>query len=152
MLKALLSKVILMKRIVFYPKAVRKQRIQDSLKAFSSVLLLVFYTVGNTQVEAIHRLLHSHSTSIAHLPEQERDTCHRTIYHQEKKACKHKVHLTKVDKCDFCQFVFHTDHIKVSGSSHLSLRWYSVITDGLTYFQYAELNDHLPSRAPPFIV
>lgn len=67
------------------------------------VLLLLFYVIGVLQVESFHSLFHAHDKAELHSVNEEKDPCHRTVYHGEKEqSCEHKTHLKKSDTCASC--------------------------------------------------
>ena len=134
-------------------KAIREKRIQDSLRAFLAVFLLISYTVGNIQIEGIHELFHTQNNIVNHSVEQENDSCHRAIYHQERKdGCEHKSHLTKVGKCSLCHLLFHSDHLAFSDSSCEFIQSGFTVTKEFISVQLAGIDNNLPSRAPPCII
>jgi hypothetical protein len=133
-------------------KVIGKRSVRTGLKAYSSILLLLLYLVGNTQIESIHKLFHSHSNSLNHSVEQEKDPCHRTIYHQVKKdGCEHNSHLVKVQKCSLCQVLFHSDQIVFSDLPSKPLQSGFILIKRFIPVQLAGIDDNLPARAPPFI-
>ena len=134
-------------------KAMKNNIIADGAKAFSVILLLISYTVENTRIEGIHQLFHSHDDSVAHSAQQEKKPCHRSIYHYENRdGCEHKSHLITDTKCNLCHLLLHNnDQVVVSDSSCEFIPSCSIIAESLISVQLADIDIHLPSRAPPFI-
>lgn len=93
-----------------------KTQFKKSALRIGSVLLLVFlYCAGNVQVESFHKIFHSFEQAL-HSFDQEKDPCHRAIYHDSKQeGCDHKTHVTEVKKCPLCHIVPLNDkHIAVA--------------------------------------
>jgi hypothetical protein len=87
---------------------IRRLRLQSVI----AVWLLVIYAVGTIGVDAIHYALHDHSTSVAHAPQQEADSCHRALFHHDtENGCKHKTHFTDPVKCKYSHVVFQSSQI-----------------------------------------
>jgi hypothetical protein len=122
----------------------------EGLKAFVGMLLLLLYFVGSIEVDTFHSTLHAGENAVLHSVQNEQDSCHRTIYHLEKRdGCDHSTHISAVKKCPACQVSSHSDHFLFSAalsekpvikSSYLSFS--SVAPkEGSTRFT--------PSRGPP---
>ena len=118
-------------------------------RIFSALLLLLLYLTGNVQVESLHRVLHSFEQAL-HSTEQEKDPCHRAIYHDAKqKGCDHKTHVTAVKKCPLCHIVPLNDkHIAVSHrfESFTSPSNFEQLSVSILV---AEISGGLSARAPP---
>ena len=131
-------------------KVMGKNNIWNSLRAFSAIFLLLFYMISNTSVEVFHQFVHAHDdTAIAHTLQDEKDPCHRTIYHASKdNSCAHE-HLTKIKKCNLCDLISHTDQVVVSFS--LNPFNPSYFSHGLFVIQdwHGNTITGLPSRGPP---
>src|SRR5688500_20288559 len=75
------------------------------MRIFSASLLLLLYLAGNVQVESFHKVFHSFEQAL-HSSDEEKDPCHRAIYHDSKQeGCDHKTHVTEVKKCPLCHIV-----------------------------------------------
>jgi len=126
------------------------KRLQERFKTFSGLLLLLLYLAGNVQVESFHRVFHSLEKAL-HSTEQEKDPCHRAIYHEIKKeGCDHKTHLTGIKKCPLC-------HVIPFGDQHADIRQHFLSVEFPTSFNVVSISFlwsdsfyNLPSRAPPF--
>ena len=83
--------------------------------AILSVLWLIIYIGGILQVRILHSLVHDHEEVVSHSDDEEKDPCHRLIYHHELKACvDHDAHLTISIKCQMCDLAFHGDQTLLS--------------------------------------
>jgi hypothetical protein len=134
-----------------FGKATENKSVKDSLRAVFAGLLLVFYAAGNIQVEVLHQFFHSHANAVVHSAEQEKDRCHRAIYHEKDDGCGHKSHLTKVEKCGLCHLFAHNDQLTIADSSCEFIGSNSAISKNLISVQLTDVTGHLPSRAPPVI-
>jgi hypothetical protein len=92
--------------------------------------------------------LHEHVA--VHSPEQEKDPCHRFLFHGDKeKGCSHKLHITKADKCKLCHVIFHNDHLTISEDVHRHTQDRSQLAvSGLSTFVFNNQILFSP-RAPP---
>ncbi len=76
-----------------------------SRKILAATLLLTIYCLGSIEFEGIHEALHAKE----HTETAEKNPCHRSIYHQDKNACKHTTHVSEVKTCLLCHLIFHSD-------------------------------------------
>jgi len=121
------------------------------LKMNCGILLLAGYLAGNAVYGFIH-LLHGHQTLISHSADQEKDPCHRAIYHFEKEnICKHNSHVATKEKCDQCYIFFHSDQMFVRNPAIPSDDFEFVISGVLTPTLLSDVSLHHPSRAPPLL-
>lgn len=129
-----------------------RTNILEGLKAFSAIILLLLYSVGNIPVELVHQIVHAHETIVAHTDEQEKDPCHVSIYHADREgSCDHEAHLTKIEKCNLCHLIFHSDQIALSSSaSQITPSYFSFNKRAVTTL-LCDVVVQLPSRAPPFV-
>jgi hypothetical protein len=124
----------------------------ESLKAFSAIILLLLYGIGNIPVALIHQFVHAHDAVVAHTIEQEKDPCHLSIYHAYRDgSCHHETHVTKVEKCNLCHLIFHNDQIVLSSSTSQFIQSFCFINDRVVSALLRDITDQLPSRAPPFL-
>ncbi len=80
------------------------------LRSFAVLLLLVLYSVASLRIDSLHQFFHSRNIVELHSAEQERNPCHKNIYHQQREAgCKHQSHLTENAKCPLCEFKISSD-------------------------------------------
>jgi hypothetical protein len=122
------------------------------LKALPYILLLTFYVAGTANFEWLHEFLHSHDHLVSHSEVQEKDPCHRAIYHHEaEKGCGHDSHIVVTEKCELCDSIFHSDQILLSKPESRFLQFSSLdfvlcspepVSIGLSI---------LSSRAPPAV-
>ena len=115
-------------------------------------LLLAFGVTGPSQFALFHKLLHSHDHSVSHSESQEKDRCHRAIYHNDiENGCGHHSHLVVTDKCDLCDMILHTDQILLSTSESLQPQFFSTDFTSCSFEIVSIGQSILPSRAPPTI-
>jgi hypothetical protein len=73
-----------------------------------TLLLLLLYLAGSSNLEFIHSYFHDHDIAVAHSDDQENDPCHRLIYHHDiAQGCHHDSHLSASDKCQMCDLASH---------------------------------------------
>lgn len=131
---------------------VRKNSLTESIKSLAVILLLLSYLVGTSSVEVFHQLFHNHERLTTHSPEQEKDPCHRSIFHHEKKgSCNHEAHILKIEKCPLFHPVTHNDHLVISSIACATIPSGSSTIAPLIVVELAASNDNLPSRAPPLV-
>jgi hypothetical protein len=121
-----------------------------SLRTSLAVLLLILYVAGTSGIERLHQFFHSHDHLVAHSEIQEKDPCHRSIYHNEKdKGCGHHSHLIVTDKCELCDLIFHTDQILLSTNESPALQFFTIDSGFCT--SDVPISGQLihSSRAPP---
>lgn len=87
-------------------------------QSWMSVCLLFLYITGTIGTDFVHEIVHSHVNVELHSALNEKDPCHKAIYHHEKdNGCNHTTHLIKVEKCMHCHILFHaTDQVTLSAS------------------------------------
>lgn len=122
------------------------------IKYAAIFLLAASYLVGIAPVEAFHKIFHPQEGIVVHTSDQEKNSCHRSIYHHEKETnCAHKSHLAKLDKCKLCHALTHSDHIASFKSSCEFIQ----VDAGTVVKRIAvlviRLDSNLPSRAPPLV-
>ncbi len=83
---------------------------QDSIWQMLTLLLLVFYIAVTSSLQILHVFAHDHEQAVTHSPEQEKDPCHRLLYHHDDaQSCDHDSHLVASDTCDMCDLAYHGD-------------------------------------------
>lgn len=126
-------------------------RAQRRLKTFAGILLLGLYLTGNVQVESFHQFFHSLEKAL-HSSEQEKDPCHRAIYHEAKnEGCNHKTHVTAVKNCPLCHVVPFNDQHFAIGQSPLSAELFCSFFILCIESIHSDILYDLPARAPPFV-
>ena len=119
------------------------------MRIFFALLLLLLYLTGNVQLESFHKVFHSFEQAL-HSSDEEKDPCHRAIYHDSKQeGCDHKTHVTAVKKCPLCHIApLNEKHISVSHtfesfSSSFNFKEFSIS------IPIIEISGSLSARAPP---
>lgn len=119
------------------------------IRVFSAAFLLLLYITGNVQFESFHQVFHSLEKSL-HSSEQEKDPCHRAIYHDTKdEGCDHKTHVTAVKKCPLCHVVPFNDQYIFASTSFQSVPLQNNFDDSLFFVDILASFTNLPARAPP---
>jgi hypothetical protein len=118
-----------------------------------TLLLLVLYVCGTSHLELLHSFVHKHEVGVAHSDEQEKDPCHRLIYHNDtEQGCGHDSHLVVSDKCEMCDLVYHGDHAFLSNiefePENFPNKFFSLFKENLDSY-WAVISS---SRAPPTFI
>jgi hypothetical protein len=131
--------------------AIRRSKAAHGLRTVFSILLLVFYVAGASQMEALHLLFHTHS-QISHSEEQEKDPCHLSVYHLEvEKGCGHHAHIVVTDKCELCDVICYTDSILLSAHESQAPEFFT-IDFVLASVDIVDVGQTIvSSRAPPAV-
>ena len=83
-----------------------------SLVTYLTIPFLLLYLAGTVELDSFHALFHSADEHVLHSSQQEENSCHNAIYHQQKKnVCHHLSHITQLKKCPLCHVVFHSTHL-----------------------------------------
>jgi hypothetical protein len=132
--------------------AIRKGKMRG-LKPVLSILLLTFYITGNAHFESLHQLLHHHrGLAVSHTASEEKDPCHRSIYHDDAtNGCGHKSHIIVSHKCDLCDSIFHHDQIAGFLDLPIASDDPAIVDSSLPARTASTPSLILPSRAPPVI-
>jgi hypothetical protein len=123
------------------------------MKVSGAVLLIVLYALGTIEPGFLHSLFHSTHSEVLHIAENEKDPCHRKIYHHSSEGgCSHSSHLIANEKCSFPSYILRVDPFSVDLPAYAA--WLSPLTyylikciDVLVSFGGSELS----SRAPPYL-
>jgi hypothetical protein len=114
------------------------------------LLLSILYIAGSLQFELLHSFIHRHELVITHSQDQEKDPCHRSVYHNEtEEGCEHDAHLIVSTKCQMCDLAFGGDQTTLP---HVEFSLGGFSTE---YFEFYKLNLESykavlsSSRAPP---
>lgn len=114
------------------------------------LLFLFLYLAGTVQVDSLHDLVHPEDFVTLHSPEQERDTCHQSIYHSGlNHGCEHKSHVSEFNKCSVCDYAAHSFHLFTISKIDLSTPDEGVFEDQYKHSEADKVSVHQPSRAPP---
>ena len=113
-------------------------------------LFVILYIAGTSHVELLHSYFHEHGILVTHSEEQEKDLCHRLIYHKDVQSC-HDSHVSVMDKCQACDQASHPDQTTVTDVYHGTRQFVN------SYFEFYKLSIDSywcvlsSSRAPPAI-
>ena len=132
-------------------KRTKKRKVIGNLGLAALPLLLLFLYLGaSVQVETLHHLTHPDDDIALHSPENERDTCHQSIYHSGLNAgCEHKSHLSEFKKCPLCQYATHAVHLYPTQSFERALTYQAVFEDTNITGKAGGVSINRTSRAPP---
>jgi hypothetical protein len=129
---------------------ITSKKLMTSAARLSSLLLLLLYVVGTSHLDLLYSFVHNHDVIVTHSDEQEKDPCHKLLYHNDvKQGCDHKAHLIVSDKCQMCDLIHHGE------KSLLTLATFSFgdFSEGHFIFYKSSLDSYLAvissSRAPP---
>jgi len=94
-----------------------------------------------------------HHSSVTHLEEDELNSCHRSLYHNDQiNGCSHKTHITlNEDDCSFCDIHFQTVAEKPSQSEIFSVYYYKSLSTIHKTLLRTIITLTPPVRGPPFI-
>ena len=131
-------------------KSIISIRRAESIKIFSMTFLLLAYLTGTNQF-IVNNFLITRASTVLHTPEQEKDPCHRTIYHYEKHPCPHKFHLITGDNCDHSFLFSHSDAVLASHACREFVACECDYTEKLIAIRFDDANKLLPPRSPPAV-
>jgi hypothetical protein len=104
----LLKRAFILRLAIDMTKKITKGVVNRGATQVLTLLLLLMYITGTSQLELVHSLAHDHVSLISHSQEQEEDPCHRLIYHNDvENGCGHDSHLIVTDKCHMCDLTLH---------------------------------------------
>jgi hypothetical protein len=129
-------------------RSVRKIKTRKALRSVGAALLLFCYLAGNASFGILHRLLHQQQTTVSHSPAQERDVCHRAIYHFGKDP-KHNAHFAISEKSDRCLLLAHAEQILIADPTSERAIPHGDQPQTCIALQFSGTSILLPSRAPP---
>lgn len=88
------------------------EKVNSTIGKMLPLFFVVLYVVGTTHIEWVHSFAHEHANGVLHSGEEEKDPCHRSIYHNDiEHGCHHDSHLIVSDKCKMCDLVSHGDYV-----------------------------------------
>lgn len=130
-------------------KRIISRRNRRSISSMLNLLFVVLYILSSSGAGMFHSISHETRHEVSHGSEDEKDPCHRSIYHSGSHGgCSHGSHFIASDKCPMCDVVFHGDQLPgpdiVFSESHLSENYifYNLPSSG----HQAVISS---SRAPP---
>lgn len=85
------------------------RRSKTLIRLTGIAFLLMFYAAGVTQTGFLHQLFHPGEMAVSHSVKQEKDPCHRALFHGADNGCRHEFHLVKVHSCGLCHTLAHSD-------------------------------------------
>ncbi len=106
-------------------QAVIGKKRQQRYGTVFSILCLAFCVVIAPETNALHQFLHSHQQEVSHNDIEEKDPCHRSIYHHDVEGCHHPSHIGITDQCDLCNLFFHSDPFVLSKSESTQVDFFS---------------------------
>lgn len=110
---------------------------------------MLFYFGGIVEYD-VHLISHADDHITLHSPEQERDTCHQSIYHPEQnKGCEHDSHLSEFKTCHLCDSASNSVHLLSFTRFDLKTSTVGEFTEHHHSTEVDNIFLHLPSRAPP---
>jgi hypothetical protein len=133
-------------------KRISIRKVKHGIGKTMTFLLVTLYVAGTSHLELLHSYFHEHDILVTHSEQQEKDPCHRLIYHNDgAQGCHHDSHLTASEKCQTCDLVYHP-HKTILSNTYFELRQFAN-----SYFEFYKLSlDSYwsvisSSRAPPTV-
>lgn len=115
------------------------------------IFCLGFCIVIAPETKALHQILHSHQQVVSHNAIEEKDPCHRSIYHKDVEGCHHPSHIAVTDHCSLCNLFFHSDQFILLESGSIRVDFLSTELT-LSSWQLVSINGSVhSSRAPPAV-
>lgn len=91
-------------------KRIISRRNRRSIGSMLNLLLVILYILSSSGAGILHSIVHETQQVVSHAGEDEKDPCHRSIYHNGTQGgCSHGTHFIASDKCPMCDIVFHVD-------------------------------------------
>jgi hypothetical protein len=131
-------------------RSVAKTNTKTALRNLGAAVLLFCYLAGNASFGILHQFLHPRQTTVLHSPAQEKDVCHRAIYHFGKDP-KHNSHFAVSEKDDHCLLLAHTEQILVTAPTAQYTIPVCAQPQSCAPLRFSSVYTLLPSRAPPVI-
>ncbi len=123
----------------------------SSARAALYIILLTAYIVDISRFDGLHELLHSRDQHVTHTEIEEKDPCHRAIYHHEvKKDGLHDSHIATSDKCELCDIISHTDQLLLPKFEATHPQYFSLSFGSYSSAISGAEKSLASSRAPPF--
>lgn len=115
------------------------------LRKAAIVVLVLVYALGAVEFKGIHEAFHAEDHSEA----QEKNPCHRSLYHQAKNACDHAFHFSQQKQCLLCHLVTHSDQWIAADAVSLSITAIAQEFISIDYLFSAAYFGCTDGRAPP---
>jgi hypothetical protein len=87
-------------------------------QSWIAALLLSLYIAATIGTDLVHQVFHEHQNAALHTAQQEKDPCHRSVYHHDTHGCDHQAHVSKIEKGKHCHVLFHTDQLTFDNIPH----------------------------------
>lgn len=127
------------------------EAVKKSTSQVLTLLLLVLYIASSANLEIFHAIVHQHAVAVDHSEEDEKDPCHRLVYHNDKHAGDdHGAHFFVPEKCKLCAIAGHGDQSIVPRPNAIVVKF---LTNHFDFYKRS-LDSYWAiissSRAPPF--
>lgn len=139
--------------IMHYSRVIfKRQSNRLRFQPWLAVLLLSLYVCGTIGADLGHQFFHAHHDTALHTVVQEKDPCHRALYHHDiTHGCHHRSHVGKVEKHKHCHTLFHADQLIPAGVlPKISFQADGTLT-GLTSAALPGIDLQQSLRGPPAI-
>lgn len=114
------------------------------------IVLFTVYIFGAFGLTTFHPVSHAHAYEVLHSADQEKDLCHRTLYHGDaKQGCHHSAHVVAKDKCGMCSTISHPNQVLPCGFKDSVIRFLAVVSNPEFQDTCCTAVTLFPSRAPP---
>lgn len=125
---------------------------KNTFRVFTAAFLLIFYIIGNTQIGFVHQLFHPDEVAITHSDNQEKNPCHRSIYHGQETGCRHEFHLVKVNTCGASHTLAHVDQLLFPVDAPECIHITAIDSIQPDAGQQSDNELSRPSRGPPALL
>jgi hypothetical protein len=134
-------------------KRISLKKMRNGISKILAFLFVILYVVGTSNLDLLHKLVHKHKAAVTHNEEQEKDHCHRLIYHNDvERGCNHHSHSIVSDNCQMCDMACHGDQSIVPdisfGPTEFSSEHFDFYKQSLGSY-WAVISS---SRAPPALI
>lgn len=134
-------------------KKVTSKKQRQTIMKVAVLLLLALYFGGSSHLEFLRSFVYDHHVVVVHSEEQEKDPCHRLIYHDDtEQGCGHDSHLIGSDECQMCDLVYQGDQTLLSNnefeSENFSNKFFVLYKENIYSYRDAIRS----SRAPPVLI
>lgn len=121
------------------------------LQTLLVVITMLGYLAANVEFESLHELAH-HDEEISHSEADEKDACHRHLYHDDfSKGCAHKTHFVASKKCGLCDHHLSVDKVFHSSEWPMS----TIVAHDIYSCNHDSFVNtpavYIPARGPPTV-